>query len=255
MTRGLVLSGGGARGIAHIGVLKALEEMDIRFDRISGTSAGSIVGALYACGHTPDQIFELVKNLSIFRSVRPAFAWTGLLTMDGLKELLMKRIPANSFEELQIPLTVAATNIRMGKIKYFSEGELIPAIVSSCSIPAIFNPVSFGGHLYVDGGLVDNLPVKPIRSQCDMIVGLHCNHISSDFDVTNIKLVIERSLLISIYANTEISRGLCDVFIEPPRMDRFSSMDTSKAQEIFDFSYQFTKDNFLPHHFQKTEAA
>jgi NTE family protein len=70
MTRGLVLSGGGARGIAHIGVLKALEEMDIRFDRISGTSAGSIVGALYASGHTPDEIFELVKNLSIFRSVR-----------------------------------------------------------------------------------------------------------------------------------------------------------------------------------------
>ncbi|MBK7650509.1 MAG: patatin-like phospholipase family protein [Flammeovirgaceae bacterium] len=103
MTRGLVLSGGGARGIAHIGVLKALEEMGIRFDRISGTSAGAIVGALYANGHTPDKIFELVKNLSIFRSVRPAFAWTGLLTMDGLKELLMKSIRANSFEELQIP--------------------------------------------------------------------------------------------------------------------------------------------------------
>jgi NTE family protein len=254
MKRGLVLSGGGARGIAHVGVLKALDEMEVKFHKISGTSAGAIVGALYACGYKPDHIFELVKNLSIFKSVRPAFAWTGLLTMDGLKELLLKSIP-DDFAKLKIPLTVAATDIRKGQIRYFSEGELIPAIVSSCSIPAIFNPVNMDGNLYVDGGLLDNLPVKPIRSECDFIVGSHCNHISPDFDVKNIKLVVERSLLISIYANTEVSRGLCDVFIEPPRMDRFSSLDLSKAQEIFDFSYRFTKQNFLPHHFEKSKAA
>ncbi len=255
MKRGLVLSGGGARGIAHVGVLKALDEMEVKFHRISGTSAGAIVGALYACGYKPDHIFELVKNLSIFKSVRPAFAWTGLLTMDGLKELLLKSIPENDFAKLKIPLTVAATDIRKGQIRYFSAGELVPAIVSSCSIPAIFNPVSLDGNLYVDGGLLDNLPVKPIRSECDFIVGSHCNHISPDFDVKNIKLVVERSLLISIYANTEVSRGLCDVFIEPPRMDRFSSLDLSKAQEIFEFSYRFTKQNFLPHHFEKSIAA
>jgi len=255
MKRGLVLSGGGARGIAHIGVLKALDEMEIKFHRISGTSAGAIVGALYASGYKPDSIFKMVKDLSIFKSVRPAFAWTGLLTMDGIKELLLKNIPENDFAKLKIQLTVAATDIRKGKIRYFSEGELIPAIVSSCSIPAIFNPVSVEGNLYVDGGLLDNLPVKPIRSECDFIVGSHCNHISPDFDVKNIKLVVERSLLISIYANTEVSRSLCDVFIEPPRMDRFSSLDLSKAEEIFEFSYRFTKQNFLPHHFEKNQAA
>jgi len=255
MRRGLVLSGGGARGIAHIGVLKALDEMEIEFHHVSGTSAGAIVGALYAYGYKPDRIFELVKNLSLFNSVRPAFAWTGLLTMDGLKELLLKNIPENNFANLSIPLTVAATDIRMGKIHYFSEGELIPAIVSSCSIPAVFNPVSINGNLYVDGGLLDNLPVKPIRNACDFIVGSHCNHISPDFDVKNIKLVVERSLLIAIHANTEVSQSLCDVFIEPPRMDRFSSLDLSKAQEIFEFSYRFTKQNFLPHHFQKPQAA
>jgi NTE family protein len=168
---------------------------------------------------------------------------------------LLKSIPENDFAKLKIPLTVAATDIRKGQIRYFSVGELVPAIVSSCSIPAIFNPVSLDGNLYVDGGLLDNLPVKPIRSECDFIVGSHCNHISPDFDVKNIKLVVERSLLISIYANTEVSRGLCDVFIEPPRMDRFSSLDLSKAQEIFEFSYRFTKQNFLPHHFEKSKAA
>lgn len=255
MKRGLVLSGGGARGIAHIGILKALDEMKITFDFISGTSAGSIIGALYAAGHKPDHIFELVKNLSIFKSVRPAFAWTGLLTLDGLKELLLKNIPENKFESLKIPLTVAATDLRNGRLHYFTSGELATAIVASSSIPAIFNPVQLNGNLYVDGGLLDNLPVRPIRQQCDFIVGCHCNHVSPDFDVTNLKLVVERSLLIAIQANTEISRNLCDLFIEPPRMDRFSSLDLSKAQEIFEFGYRFTKQNFMPHHFEKSAAA
>jgi NTE family protein len=129
----------------------------------------------------------------------------------------------------------------MGQIHYFNNGELIPACVASCSIPAIFNPVHLNGKLYVDGGILDNLPVKAIRKSMRYIVGCHCNHISSDFDVTNIKLVVERSLLIAIHANTEVSRGLCDVFIEPPGMDRFSSLDLSKVQEIFDYGYRVYK--------------
>ncbi len=254
MTRGLVLSGGGARGIAHIGILKALDEMNVLIHHISGTSAGAIVGALYAQGFPPDQIFDLVKNVSVFKSVRPAFAWTGLLTMDGLKEVLLKNIPHNDFSKLKIPLTVAATDIRKGQIHYFHTGELASAIIASSSIPAIFNPVQLNGNLYVDGGLLDNLPVKPIRATCDVVVGCHCNHVSPEFDVTNMKLVVERSLLIAIHANTVVSRDLCDVFIEPPRMDRFSSLDLSKAREIFEFGYRFTKENFLPHHFEKVEA-
>jgi len=255
MKTGIVLSGGGARGVAHLGVLKALDEMGVEINCISGTSAGAMVGALYAQGLKPDAIFGLVKNMGLFNSVRPAWARTGLLNMDGMKEVLQKNIPVNNFNSLRIPLTIAATDIRKGKVHYFSEGDLIPAILASSSIPAIFNPVSFNGNLYVDGGLVDNLPVKPIRNLCDFIIGSHCNHISPDVDVTNIKLVIERSLLVAIHSNTQMSRDMCDIFIEPPRMDRFSSMDLSKAQEIFDFSYRFTKQNFLPHHFQKSTAA
>ena len=251
MKLGLVLSGGGARGVAHIGVLKALDEMGIQFSIASGTSAGSIVASLYSYGYKPDEIFEILKNLSIFKSVSPAWTWAGLLKMDGLEMLLRKHIPENNFNALKIPLTVAATEIRKGRIHYFSEGELIPAIVSSCSIPAVFNPVSFNGGLYVDGGLLDNLPVLPIRDKCDFIVGSHCNHISSEFDAKNLKLVIERSLLMAISSNTLVSRQMCNVVIEPTRMDRFSSFDIGKAQEIFDFGYQFTKQNFMPHHFQK----
>ena len=249
MKLGLVLSGGGARGVAHIGILKALDEMGVQFSMVSGTSAGSIVGALYAYGYKPDEIFSLIKTLSIFKTVRPAWTWTGLLRMDGLQELLLKHLPENSFEKLKLPLTVAATEIRKGRIEYFNTGELVPAILSSCSIPAVFNPMSFNGGLYVDGGLFDNLPVRPIRDKCDKIVGLHCNHISQDFDPNSMRTVIERSLLMAINANMLNSKALCDVFIEPPQLSKYSSFDISKAQEIFDISYKFTHANFLPHHF------
>jgi NTE family protein len=227
MKLGLVLSGGGARGVAHIGVLKALEEMGVKFSVVSGTSAGSIVGSLYAYGYSPDEIFALIKSLSIFKSVRPAWTWAGLLRMDGLQELLLKHIPENSFEKLKLPLTVAATEIRKGRIEYFTSGELIPAVLSSCSIPAVFNPMSFKGGLYVDGGLFDNLPVRPIRDACDKIVGLHCNHITQDFDPNSLRTVIERSLLMAINANTLVSKALCDVYIEPPNMSKYVCFDIS----------------------------
>ncbi|MBN8575904.1 MAG: patatin-like phospholipase family protein [Cytophagales bacterium] len=254
MKRGIVLSGGGIRGIAHIGILKALDEKGVTFDCVAGTSAGSIVGALYAAGHTPDKIFELLKHLSFFKAVRPAFAWTGLLTMDGLKEMLTKNLPSD-FSILKLPLTVAAINIRSGKAHYFTEGDLITAILASSSIPAIFNTVNVNGNMFVDGGLLDNLPAKSIRGNCDLLVGSHCNNLSADFDVTNMKLVLERSMLISINANAQLNKPLCDVWIEPPGMDRYSSMDLSKVQEIFEYGYRFAKDNFTSAHFEKQVAA
>ena len=251
MNIGLVLSGGGARGIAHIGALKALEEMGVEFAMVSGTSAGSIIGAMYAYGYKPHEIFAIVKSVSIFKSVRPAWTWTGLLTIDGIRDLLLKHIPENNFNALKLPMTVAATEVCKGKIEYFTQGELVPAIVCSSSIPAIFSPVHFNGGTYVDGGLLDNLPVKPIKDKCDFIVGLHCNNISDNFKAGNVKRMVERSLLLAINANTQISRGMCDVFIDPPNLDRYTVMDIGKAQEIYDAGYKFTKANFLPHHFQR----
>lgn len=255
MKTGLVLSGGGARGVAHIGVIKALLEMGVTIDMVSGTSAGSIVGALFAKGLAPDEIFNAISGLSIFRSVRPAWTWSGLLTMEGLRVVLNKHLPEHKFSDLKIPLTVAATEVRLGQIQYFSDGELIPAIVCSCSIPAIFNPVAFNNHLYVDGGLLDNLPVRPIKDKCDFIIGSHCNHIGPEYDERSLRAIIERSLLLAVTANTTASRMLCDVFIDPPRLGRFSSLDMAKARDIYDAGYKFTKENFFPHHFKKTQVA
>lgn len=240
--------------MAHIGVIQALEEAGLHFSHISGTSAGAIVGALYAHGYTPKEIFGIVQQVSIFKTVRPAWAWTGLLKMDGMQELLLRYLPENDFSQLKMPLTVAATEIRKGVIKYFSEGELIPAILASCSIPAVFSPIVFKESMYVDGGLLDNLPARPIRDACDFIIASNCNHVSQTFDPTNLKVMIERSLLVAINANTDISKQLCDIVVEPPGLDKYSSFDIGKAKEIFDIGYKFTKENFKNSQFEKMVA-
>jgi len=254
MRIGLVLSGGGARGVAHIGVIKALEELGLTFSCISGTSAGSIVGAMYAYGYNASQILEIIQKVTIFKSVRPAWTWAGLLTMDGMRDLLLKHMPENDFQLLKIPLTIAATEIRFGETHYFTEGELVPAVMASCTVPGVFPPLSLHGGLYVDGGILDNFPVRALKAKCDFIVGSHCNHILREFDPKNMKVVVERTLLMAINVNTQISKSLCDVLIEPTGLGRYSSFEIAKAREIFDFAYAFTKENFSKKNFVKAIA-
>ncbi len=249
MTTGLVLSGGGARGICHLGVIKALEEFNVKIDYISGTSAGSVTGCLYSYGYKPDEILEMIVNTAFARSLKFAWAWTGLLKLDGLQELFLKFIPENDFSALKIPVVIAATEMRKGKIEYFSRGELIPAILASCCIPVVFNPYQFNGGVYVDGGVLDNLPVKAISDKCDFIIGSHCNFIRSEVDLKNFRTVIERSLLMAINGNTTISKSLCNVLIEPPDIGIYSGFDVNKAKEIFDLGYRYTKENFTPDQF------
>lgn len=249
MKRGLVLSGGGARGVCHLGVLKALDEFGITFDYLSGTSAGAIFGSLYSYGYKPDEILDFLMATRLYKSLRPAWKWTGLLSLDGLGDLLHKYLPENRFDALKIPLTVAATDIHKGKIDYFAEGELIPAILASCCVPAVFNPFPFNGGLYVDGGILDNLPVKAVADKCDFIVASHCNFITPEFDIKSIRSVIERSMLMAINGNTTISKTLCHVLIEPPEVGRYSGFDLGKAKEIFNIGYQYTRQHFKPEDF------
>ncbi len=249
MKKGLVLSGGGARGICHLGVIKALEEINVRFDYISATSAGSVTGCLYSYGYKPDEIMEMIKSTSFARSLRLAWSWKGLLKLDGLRNLFLKFIPENDFSALKIPVVIAATEMRKGKIEYFTQGELITPILASCCVPAVFNPVEFNGGFYVDGGVLDNLPVKAIQDKCDFIVGSHCNFIRADADLKNFRTVIERSLLMAINGNTTISKSLCNILIEPPDVGRFSGFDVGKAEEIFNIGYQYTKENFSAEQF------
>lgn len=250
MKVGVTLSGGGARGICHIGVLKALEELEVPIHLISGTSIGAIVGAFYSNGFTPDQILDIIVKTSFFKSIRPAWTLKGLLSINGLKELLIKHLSHDSFESLPVPLTAAATEISKGKPVYFSAGPLIPALLASSCVPVVFNPFQFNGGVYVDGGVLDNLPASPIRAQCDLLIGSHCNHVSDDFEGKNFRSVIERSLLMAINGNTSTSRSLCDIVIEPSGAGKISTFDFGRARELYEIGYRFTIKNFTGQDFK-----
>ena len=138
---GLVLSGGGARGFAHIGVLQALNEAGIFPDVISGTSAGALVGVLYADGYSPLDILKMMNSTSRLHYIRPTVPREGLLQISGIERILKENLRAKKFEDLRIPLFVTATDLNNGKIRYFSSGELLNPVIASASIPVLFKPV------------------------------------------------------------------------------------------------------------------
>lgn len=160
---GLALGGGGARGIAHIGVLAELEAENIPVHLIAGTSAGSIIGALYAAGLTPDQMFDLAKRTTWRDLIHVTLPRVGLVNADPMQALLNGLLGQRSIENLPLPFAAVACDLMTGKEVIITKGNIALAVRASCSIPGIFVPVPHGDHLLVDGGLVNGVPVSVVR--------------------------------------------------------------------------------------------
>ena len=240
MKIGIVLSGGGVRGIAHLGVLKALSSAGITFSRISGASAGSIVGALFSQGVDPYEILEIFLKTRLFKYIRPSIGVSGLLSLKNTNSLFKEYFPHDSFSELKIPLVVAVTNFSKGKLVYLSSGKLIEAIQASCAIPGVFKPIIINDEMYIDGGVLNNFPVEPLVEKCDFIIGSSCNYIPVIDKITNFRKMAERAAMISIGADIDTKSKLCDVFIEPKRLGETSVFDVKKAEEIYWIAYEET---------------
>jgi len=195
---GLVLSGGGARGFAHLGVIQALNEAGIVPDVITGTSAGAIIGALYADGYTPLEILDLMNSGSRLDFMRPALPREGLLQIGGIVKILKTHLRAKTFEELKIPLIVSATDLNNGKSEYFSTGELIDPVIASASIPVLFQPVIINSIYYVDGGVLDNLPIFPVENKCRFLIGSFVNPVGPVEKISGLINIAERTFMLSM---------------------------------------------------------
>ena len=159
---GLVLGGGAVRGIAHIGVVKVLHKYNISIHCISGTSAGAIVGALYAAGVAPSKIEKVAKELSLLKILYPSFSLKGISDSSVVSKILAPYIGARKFSDLDIPFSAIATNLNSGQKKIFSEGLVSKAVQASSSYPGIFVPTIIDGEPYIDGCFSDNLPVSAV---------------------------------------------------------------------------------------------
>lgn len=240
MKIGLALSGGGARGFAHFGVLKALEELGVKIDVVSGTSAGSIVAAFYACGYSVDEAKGLASKTNLFQVVWPAFSWKGVFSMSRSEEIFKKHFPNDDFSSTKIPLYITATNLNTGQAEIFSKGGMIKPMMASCCIPFIFDPVKIDKNVYVDGGLVNNLPVEAIRDQCDIVLGVNVSPVLNEDKLEGTKKMIERISMVSINANVAKSKSLCDLVIEPKALREYGTFDLKSADELFKIGYDAT---------------
>lgn len=237
---GYALSGGGAKGFAHLGALQVLEKCGLKPDLISGTSAGALAGVFYADGYHPDEIAELFRKREFKEFVEFTIPTTGLLKSTGLHNFLRKNLRARRFEELQIPFCAVATDWDRATTVIFSNGDdLVDAVVASCSVPVVFFPQTIHDVQYVDGGLLKNFPVSVIRKQCKYVIGVNVSLMMPPAGRNNIKTMLERTFNLMANANTLFDKTYCDILIEPRGIEKYPIFDLRNLETIMEAGYHY----------------
>ncbi|WP_317132124.1 patatin-like phospholipase family protein [Paenimyroides baculatum] len=230
---GLALSGGGHKGIAHAGVLQFLNEQEIFPEIISGTSAGSIVGGLYANGMTPKSILTFFKSVSLFSWTHLSFKKAGFLDADQFARYLDKEFGDKTIKDLDIELYISATEIERGKLKIFHKNtKVVSAILASSAFPGVFSPVIINNKVYSDGGILNNYPVNTIQGRCDFLIGSNVNPVLmyNQTRFTSIKSVALRAFEIMMMQNTFPQNELCDWHIQPEALANYSTFKHRKKE-------------------------
>ncbi len=239
---GLALGGGAARGGAHIGVIQALEELEIPIDAIVGTSAGSIVGALYAYGIEVVELQTAARQASWRTLVDFVFPRRGLVKAEGLEEFLRKMLNKAHFSDLQIPFAAVACDLLTGKEVVFSAGPVARAVTASCAVPGVFVPVEVDGMVVVDGGLVNNVPVSviPEIASVDTIIAVDLGSsslVSVSQRPENILDILMRSLDIVQGRAARMETKDADIVIQP-QLGSYSLTDLRRADDLFAEGYR-----------------
>ncbi len=244
MNTGLVLSGGGVRGMAHIGAIKALEEHGVKPNYIAGTSAGAIVGALYAGGYGWETIFDFFKSIDLFSINKYALNKPGFVDTEKFYDRFTPFFPQDDFDTLKMPLYITATDILKGTLKVFHQGELIRPILASAAFPGMFTPVEINGAYYVDGGTLNNFPVDLIKGFCEHIVGVYVNPFDK-VEIGDLKHsynILERAYKIRSTRDSESKFIDCDMLICPQDLSNYSTFSTKNMDTIFKLGYKAAKE-------------
>ncbi|AWX44564.1 Lysophospholipase NTE1 [Flagellimonas maritima] len=236
---GLVLSGGGIRGMAHIGLIKAMREFDMEASVIAGSSVGALVGALYANGNSERDMLEFFKQTPLFQYNFFAIRKPGFIDTERYFNLFKSYFPKNSFESLEKPLHVVATDLLEGREKAFSKGELIKPLLASAALTPVFSPVEIMGTLYADGGIMNNFPKEYVDTEADFIIGsnvsiagvLEKKHLKNSFQLAG------RVTGLMIYATNHKKINTCDLTIEPKELESIGVFDKKGIEKAYTIGY------------------
>ena len=249
-TLGIALGAGGARGIAHIGFLKALDEEGIRPDFLSGSSMGSIIGACYAKGMTPDAMRDICRGLKAGDIVNVGLmpiSKLGLMKWTKTRRLMTSFLEDCEFSDLAIPFSCVAVDLKTGKLQVFREGNVLDAIFASSSMPTVFRPVEKDGMIFVDGGVLCRVPVRQVKDMgADVVVAVDVLGKCSEVE----KVPKMFSLLPRVYdlidtektqSQRRAARRYTDFWIEPA-MGNVSQYKLKYSEEVYEAGYHSGKE-------------
>lgn len=216
----LVLGGGAARGFAHVGVIRALEQEKIPIDLVVGASVGSLIGALYASDRNSFELewtaFAIEKDTLFDYGLLTAFTGMGAAKGDKLEEFVKSKVPTANIEDLKIPFAAMAVDLNRGTRVTLDRGPVARAVRASCAIPGVFNPVDHQGRLLVDGGVIDNIPVSAAREKgADIVIAVDISEQVVNFNITNLIDVMLQSITIMAAENAKAKKKEADVLIRP----------------------------------------
>lgn len=235
---GLCLGGGGARGIAHLGVLKALEELEIPISHISGTSAGALAGCLFASGLNSEEIFKGIEKSSWWKIMSPSKITLGLTSHKYILKLLETLVKENDFEALKLKFFVCVTNFTDGEEWIINKGDLFKSVAASCAIPVLFEPIKMEEKICVDGGLLNNMPIEPLKKLNLPIIGVNINEHGKSDDLSSIPQIVKRSFNLAVWKATQANWEQCDVKIDITAASNFGLLDFHKGDQLFELGYE-----------------
>ncbi|MGV3466984.1 MAG: patatin-like phospholipase family protein [Heyndrickxia sp.] len=238
---GLALGSGGARGFAHLGVLKILEENNIPIDYIAGSSMGALVASFYGMGHSIEHLIKL--SLAFKRKFYMDFTVPkmGFISGNRIKDFIKLFTHGKNLEDLKIPVSVIATDLAKGEEVLFSSGSIADAVRASISIPGIFVPVKMNGKILVDGGVINRVPVSVVREMgADIIIGVDVAFSKKETEIANIYDVIMKSIDI-LHMEAINNRTLGSDILIQPDVSQYSSTAFTNTSEIIKIGEEETQ--------------
>ncbi|MBQ8451196.1 MAG: patatin-like phospholipase family protein [Clostridia bacterium] len=242
---GLALGGGGARGFAHIGALKAFDELGIHFDYLAGTSVGAIVASLYAFGKTATEIEEVAQNIKkrdVFKSIIPFLKPAKATQIEKLVEKVMGDVTL--FSELKTPLCVVCTNLKTGKEVIINHGSVAKAVSGSAAVPGIYSPVVFENMHLIDGGLRNNVPADVVKKMgANVVFAIDVNHLRGS-GTDSLSTVGVLSSTIGIMMQAKVDETLTDAdLIFKPSLEMFSPLKIENINKMIKIGYDTVMGN------------
>ncbi len=237
---GLALSGGATKAVAHIGVLRAFAENNIVVDAITGTSGGSIVGALFATGRTLPELERIALSMSWKQMAQVTLSRLGILSSDKIERYLVSVMGDVRFEDLPFPFAVVATNLVSGRAHVFHTGRVALACRASCSIPQIYKPVEIDGQYFVDGGLVEELPLAALRTHFAPAIAVGVNLVAESGTFHRPRHVFHLAWRLGVIVSRQSARAmepLGDVIVRPP-LEEYSGAHFRAIPAMMEAGYQ-----------------